>query len=111
MAHRTHVRRNRKHWALSQDELALLLDLSQSVVSRCEAGHQVPDIETALGLQVIFGRAPRALFPDLYRRVEEAVIRQATQLDRAMSKGGDRFVERKRALLSDMIERSAPREA
>jgi DNA-binding XRE family transcriptional regulator len=111
MSYRTYVRRNRKHWALSQDELATLLDISQSAVSRCEAGTQTPEIEVALGLQVIFGRSPRALFPDLYRKIEDRVMRHATRLDRALREKVDRCSARKRELLESMTERAAPREA
>ncbi len=89
----------------------MLLSVSQSVVSRCETGAYTPEIELALGLQVIFGRAPRALFPDLYQKVEELVMRQATKLDKTLQGRTDRASVTTRELLAAMIERSAPREA
>ena len=111
MPTKTFVRRNRKRWALSQDDLAMLLDVTQSIVSRCETGAYTPELELALGLQVVFGRAPRALFPALYRTIEERVMREASKMDRSLKGRTDRLSATKRQLLAAMIERSAPHEA
>ena len=102
----THVRRNRKHWALSQDELAQLLGLTQSQTSRIESGESEPDLNVALGLQVIFGRSPRALFTTLYRRAEETVMRAAADMDLEIAGMTDRHSRRKQQLLKSMSERS-----
>jgi DNA-binding XRE family transcriptional regulator len=106
MAYHTYVRRNRKHWSLSQDELARLLGVTQSAASRCESGEHAPEIEVALGLQVVFSRSPRALFPDLYRKVEEAVMAVAAEMDRELEGKTDRLSVRKQQLLQSMSVRS-----
>lgn len=102
----TYVRRNRKQWSLSQDDLAHLLGITQSAASRCENGEHAPDIEVALGLQVIFGRSPRALFPELYRKIEERVMAAAAEMDRELDGKTDRVSARKQQLLQSMSVRS-----
>ena len=106
MLHNTYVRRNRRQWSLSQEELARLLGISQTRVSRCESSEVAPEIEIALGLQVIFGRSPRALFPGLYGRIEEAVMAMAAEMDRQLEGKKDRISLRKRELLAHMSRRS-----
>ena len=106
MHYHTYVRRNRKHWSLSQDELARLLGVSQSAASRCESGECAPDFNMALGLQVIFSRSPRALFPGLYRQVEEAVMAVAAEMDRELEGKTDRASVRKQQLLAAMSVRT-----
>lgn len=102
----TYVRSSRKRWALSQDELAELLGISQSVVSRYETGDMPPDPHTLFGLQVIFGTSPRALFPTLYRMVEEKVMARAVRLDRHIGQRQDSAAQLKRRLLTSMVFRA-----
>lgn len=107
MPHITYVRRTRRRWALSQPELAQLLGISQSVISRIETGDLVPGTSLAFGLQVIFGQSPRALFPGLYSTVEDAVMAQAAELDRALGARKDYATETKRRLLTAMALRAS----
>ncbi len=102
----TYVRRNRKHWSLSQDELARLLGISQSATSRIESGDCAPNLNEALRLQVIFSRSPRALFPAMYDRVEESVMAVAAEMDRELEGKTDRVSVRKQQLLTAMSVRS-----
>jgi DNA-binding XRE family transcriptional regulator len=106
MNHHTYVRRNRRHWSLTQDELAHLLGLSQSAFSRCESGETAPDLYVALALQVIFSRSPRALFPGLYRQIEDAVMAVAGDFDRELQGKTDGSSLRKQQLLASMVVRS-----
>jgi hypothetical protein len=56
----------------------------------------------ALALQVIFGAAPRELFPDLYEQVEDGVMQRARDLyERLEGKTGGRS-RAKLDLLEDM---------
>jgi transcriptional regulator with XRE-family HTH domain len=103
---RTYVRRYRKHWSLSQDELARFLGVSQSVASRIENGEGPPDFNVALALQVVFGRPPRALFTHLYRKVEEEVMRVAAEMDRELAGKTDRYSVRRQELLESMSARA-----
>lgn len=106
MPHHTYVRRNRLRWALSQGELAALIGVSQSIISRCETPAYAPDASVALGLQVVFGHSPRALFPGLYSSIENAVMANAADLDRALGRKRDHASETKRRLLTGMVHRA-----
>jgi transcriptional regulator with XRE-family HTH domain len=104
----TYVRRHRKKWALSQEDLARFLALTQSSASRIESGESAPDLNQALALQVIFARSPRALFPALYDAVEEAVMAVAAEIDRELEGKTDHVSIRKQELLAAMSLRSKP---
>lgn len=106
MRNRTFVRAQRKHWALSQTELASLLNRSPARLSRYESGEDPPDLETVLGLQVVFGIAPRGLFPSLYATTEEAVMRRAAVIDQGLSGKIGYAADRKRRLLQGMAFRA-----
>jgi transcriptional regulator with XRE-family HTH domain len=108
MHHLNYVRRNRKHWALSQEELGQLLGMSQSAASRLESGETPPDLSIAFALQVIFSRSPRALFKNIYRRVEEDVMAAAAKMDRELRDSTDSASARKQQLLQSMVVRSIP---
>lgn len=100
----------RKH-ALTQSELAHLLDISQKAVSRLEDADSGNichlRLETAFAIQVVFGKRPGQLFPLLFEEVEDAVMGRALALDRALDGRTDRATEHKRALLTDMVRRAA----
>lgn len=106
MPHQTYVRRHRKRWALTQEELAELIGRTQAQLSRYESGESTPDFETALSFQVIFGHSPRALFPGLHNAVEEVVMRRAARLDRALVGKRDQASQTKRTLLTGMGHRA-----
>lgn len=100
----------RKH-ALTQNELAALLGISQKAVSRLEdatSGNICHlRLETAFALQVVFGKPPGQLFSHLFEEVEDAVMGRALALDRSLNGRSDRATEHKRALLTDMVRRAA----
>lgn len=99
----------RKH-ALTQTELADLIGVSQTLVGRLEAG-EAPTLanlrlKVTFALQVVFGKKSGQLFEELFREVEDAVMRQAAVLDRALDGQVGRATEHKRALLADMVRRA-----
>ena len=102
------VRSYRKHYALTQDELADLLALSQTAVSRLEDDPGTGSLDTALALQVLFGLQPGVVFRRLYLRVEEAVMARAARLDRKLRGKTDPDSMRKQQLLADMVDRARP---
>lgn len=108
MSHTPSVALHRKRWALSQDELADLLGISQAHVCRIEGSEaaKTTKLETVLGLQVIFGRAPRTLFNTLYEAVEDAVMARAAQLDLALRDKQDPDSIKKKNLLAAMLKRA-----
>lgn len=108
MSHSQTVRLNRKRTALSQGDLADLLAISQTAISRLEGAAESTTLETALGLQVVFDLQPRLLFHRLYASVEEAVMARATKLDRQLRGKTDAASLKKQRLLGAMVKRAKP---
>lgn len=110
MTHNTYLRRIRSRWMLSQGDIADLLGLHQGRISRFENGEEYPSLLVALGVQVIFGRAPRSCFAAAYAEIEEQVITHAAELERTLADKRDFASVKKRQLLRAMMERatSAP---
>lgn len=106
MKYLTRVRQARKHHSLTQEELAHLLGLYQGSISRLESGESPPDLETALSLQIIFGRSLHDLFPILFDRIEDAVMRRGATLDQRLSERPTLNVGAKRRLLKGMVLRA-----
>lgn len=101
-----YLRTHRKRWALTQDELALLLGLtSQVAISQYEADEKRPGSDILLGAEVIFGAPPRDLFPKVYGEIEDAVIRRAKELYERLELRTDLPAATKLRLLTDMMRR------
>jgi len=96
---------SRKRWALNQRELAHLVGVSISMISRYERGAFPPGARAVLALEVIFGRSGRHLFPHVYTEVQDEVMRRAANLDRTLLGKDDAVSERKRQLLREMTKR------
>jgi len=101
----------RRRHALKQSELAKLIDIVQTTVGRLENGRDETvhnlRLETAFALQVVFGKRPDQIFNQLFQEVEDAVMSRAAEFDRDLDGLNDRATEHKRALLLDMVRRSA----
>lgn len=91
---------------LSQGEVAQLLDVHQGRVSRYENGDEYPPLLIALGMQVIFGRAPKSCFAAAYADIEERVITRAAAFERMLADKRDFASTKKRQLLNAMMERA-----
>jgi len=102
------VRLNRKRFALSQGELAGLLALTQGEISKLEEDRRSTKLETAFALQVVFGVQPRDMFVRRYDKVEEAVMRRASRLDRTLQGKTDAASIKKQRLLAAMVQRAKP---
>ncbi len=95
-----YVRTFRQRFALSEGELALLIgQRSASAVSHFESGDRVPNLEGALALQILFGQAPREMFPEFDEFVEDALMRRAAELLTQLEGKTDQRSEAKRRLL------------
>ena len=102
------VRTHRRRWALTQTEAAAILGFeSRSTVSRIELGKHVPNLEVALALEVLFGVAPREMFPQIFDEVEEQVMRQSLVLYEATLQSSKPRERRKRELLELALKRAA----
>ena len=108
MNHTHELRVHRRTHRLNQDELAHLLGTTSSMVLRMEQGAraQLSDIETMLGLEVIFGKSPAGIFSALYTEVEESVMLRAAELEQVWRTLDDSKSTAKLALLRDMVARA-----
>ena len=87
----------RKRGGLTQDEMAYLLGCQDGAkVSRYERLHRQPNLETALGCQVVFGVPAHELFPGMYKQVEQNIIPRAQLLSKQVTHGTpDPYTNRK----------------
>jgi transcriptional regulator with XRE-family HTH domain len=108
MKHSTfnYLRSCRQRHALTEEDLAFLIDYrSKGTISLIEAGTELPGLSKALALQVVFGMAPKDLFPGFYADVEDAVMRRAKTLYGDLEGDTDPRSAAKRKLLEDMAQR------
>jgi len=103
------LRAHRRSHRLHQEDLAHLLGVTSTMVHRMESGAraQLTDVETMLGLEVIFGKSPSRIFSALYTQVEEAVMRRATELETVWRALDDAKSMANLALLHDMVARAS----
>jgi DNA-binding XRE family transcriptional regulator len=98
-----YVRTFRKRHALSEEELAFLVDQrAQSAVAQFESGDRVPNLQCALALQVLFRQPPHQMFPDAYEWVEDGVMRRAAVLIEKLRTATDRNSVAKREFLEGL---------
>ena len=101
-----YVRTHRERHALTVDELGHLTGHASSGITKIESGDRMPTLAVALGLQVIFGLAPREMFPDFFGCIEEAVMRRTAALYDEIEDRSDRRSAAKCALFDSMPGRS-----
>jgi transcriptional regulator with XRE-family HTH domain len=99
------VRSYRKHHSITQSELARLLGLTQTRISRLEKKAEPATIEAAFALQVIFGIQPNLVFRSLYETVQQAVVARAGDLERKLEGRTGERARRKRELIADILLR------
>ena len=104
MQHTNTLRRHRKQWALTQQQVAELIGLrARSVVSSYELGHGTPNLRSALALELVYGIPLTALFPTLSCEIEDDVMRRALKLDEAHRGRNDGAAVRIRELLQRLL--------
>jgi transcriptional regulator with XRE-family HTH domain len=96
-----YLRTYRKRSGLSQKELSFLLGVKSSEkVCRYEKFQQVPNLQTALALQVIFGVPVAELFAGIYEQAEKETSKRARILMHKMQDdAADRAASRKTDIL------------
>ena len=65
--------RARKRCGLGQKQVASLIDKTIDEVSRYERGIHLPELETLLALEIVYGTPLRLLFPELYQQVRARI--------------------------------------
>lgn len=93
-------------WGLTQLELAGLLGVTESALSKFETLANQPSLNLVLGVEVIFGQTARTAFPALYAQTERNIMRRAAAFSERLEGKTDDASELKRRLLAEMIDRS-----
>ena len=93
-------------WGLTQPELASLLGITESALSRFETQDRGPTKNLILGIEVIFGQPTREAFPALYAQTERNIIRRAAAFSASLEGNRDDVSKKKLRLLAEMIARS-----
>lgn len=93
-------------WGLTQPELASLLGISESALSKFETQALAPTKNLFLGVEVIFGKSAREAFPALYAQTERNIMRRAAAFSERLEANRDDAADKKRMLLAEMIERT-----
>jgi transcriptional regulator with XRE-family HTH domain len=112
---RSRLRTQRRGWALTQRELAILLGgRSPTHIARIEAGKRVPSIEIALACQALFGIPPEVLFPNVYSEIEERLMERIYRFHEGQlqitSPSSARKRERTEEALKRAVRRSHPKD-
>lgn len=80
-----YLRSHRKRFGLSQKDLAFLLGVkNRDKVSRYELYKRLPNLQTALALQALFGTPVAELFAGIYEQVEKETSKRARILSGKM---------------------------
>ncbi len=103
-----YLRTLRMHAGLTQPELAGLLGITESALSKFECLALAPTKNLIIGVQVIFGQDARQAFPALYAQSERNIMKRAAAWSVELEQRGDAASKRKLKLLSEMIGRSEP---
>jgi transcriptional regulator with XRE-family HTH domain len=103
----TYIRRERRSWGLSQQDLAVLLGIkSRSQISALEQGTVRPTALQLVMLQCIFGLTPRQLFPQLDEEARAHVANVVQSLNAAMPPDTTLRTQRKTTLLRQISARA-----
>lgn len=112
MSSRVHcyLRRERRKWALTQKELAFLLEKTSSAhMSRLEHCKRPPSVRILIACEVLFGIPARKLFPKLYADIEESVLARAATIYETLERDFGRAATKKKELLSALLKRAITR--
>lgn len=106
----TYLRRERRAWALTQQELATLFGYrSRDYLSRVEQGKREPAQDIVIACHALFGIDPRQMFPNLYADIEETTLLRVYEFVQTLEgKEGDK-AERKRAFAQQVLDRAITR--
>jgi len=102
-----YLRAHRKWSALSQDEVAFILDCQSSkTVSRYERYDRQPSLETALRFEALFGIGLREVFAGMFEQGEKIVVRNMQLLfEKLRAAPRDPRTARKIRVLGSFLEK------
>jgi len=98
------MRTHRRRWGLTQKDLARLLGVSSSQVSKWERLERKPKLSIVFAYQALFEALPHELLPDLYGLSRTKVCLEARRLHEEIDGVDTRSTRRKRKLLTRILE-------
>ncbi|HLK16436.1 MAG TPA: hypothetical protein VKT78_16640 [Fimbriimonadaceae bacterium] len=102
-----YVRTHRRRWGLTQAQVANLLPGGgRNRVSRVERDKTPPNAAEILAYKLIFGSSCRFLFPRFHEEIEDAVMRSAYELHKAMIGDGSERAANLRKFIEQMFARA-----
>jgi transcriptional regulator with XRE-family HTH domain len=105
----SYVRPLRRRWGLTQAEFAFLIGTrTHAAVSRIEALKAYPSLAQAIASSIVFDTPLLELFPELYGKVYEFVLKQAEELYESLQGNPSRANRAKLDLLEEVLERAHP---
>lgn len=105
--HHNKIASLRKSWALTQDELAHLLGMTRSNLSRLELAAKSHTLETALTLKALFGVGVSTIFPNHDHAAYETLLPRLADFSRTIEGHQGANADRKRELLSEFAKRAS----
>lgn len=87
---RSSLRSHRKRWGLKQRELAELLALSRSAITKMERNDDPRSLHLLIAAELMFGVRAKDLYPGFYEQIEREVVKRARILDNRLSQEGQR---------------------
>jgi transcriptional regulator with XRE-family HTH domain len=103
----SYLHKLRKQRGLSQPDIASLLGITGSALSRFENLSRRPNARLIVGAEVIFGHGAKDVFPAFYRDIERSIVNRArTQYARLESKADPASREKLR-FLNEIVERAS----
>jgi transcriptional regulator with XRE-family HTH domain len=88
-----------------QEDIAELLGIDASSVSRIEFQRQLPALDVVIAYEAVFGLAVSDIYPDLKQRRYEDVLTAAKQLRNELPARPGYWKDERLAFLDDLIER------
>jgi transcriptional regulator with XRE-family HTH domain len=98
----------RKLGSLTQCEVAYLLGISRSSLSRFERLERDPLVRIVIASEVIFGKRTFDMFPALYEEIEREVTSRAEKLFRNLQHRSDFKATEKKRFLLEIAKRARP---
>ena len=103
----SYLHKLRKQWGLSQPDIASLLGITGSALSRFENRSRRPNARLIVGAEVIFGHGAKDVFPAFYRDTERAIVNRARRQHTRLEHKADPASREKLRFLSEIIERAS----
>jgi transcriptional regulator with XRE-family HTH domain len=103
----TYIRRERRKWGLTQQQVADLVGVTTSAhISALERGRTRPSAEVLLAFQLLFGMTAAQLFPQLVQQVEQKALKASAAILKATTPDATLRASRTTTLLKQISTRA-----